>query len=159
MKAMCIFRSEEIVLLSKAIQQRAADGTLSLRRERVLHADVGLSSALIDLVSASNLILLRRRITQETEWGTVSVGNLKQSANFRNVNPVLSTLLSLSGSVLRASMATSGVGDGVRRNCASALIHEGQEHQQAGQSSTHIRCRGWCIAVSSPCCATARFKY
>lgn len=52
MKSMCLFRSPELMEVTLAVSERVNDGTISLRRDRVLHADVGLSSALIDLVSA-----------------------------------------------------------------------------------------------------------
>lgn len=50
MRAMCLFRSVELRELTNAVAERTADGTISLRRDRILHADVGLASALIDLV-------------------------------------------------------------------------------------------------------------
>ena len=52
MKSMCLFRSPEMMAVTEAVSERVHDGTISLRRDRVLHADVGLSSALIDLVRA-----------------------------------------------------------------------------------------------------------
>ncbi|CAN0114284.1 unnamed protein product, partial [Laminaria digitata] len=50
MKSMCLFRSAEMMEVTCAVSEKVNDGTISLRRDRVLHADVGLSSALIDLV-------------------------------------------------------------------------------------------------------------
>lgn len=50
MRAMLLFRSAEVRGATEAVADRAHDGTLSLRRDRVLHADVGLSGALLDLV-------------------------------------------------------------------------------------------------------------
>lgn len=50
MRAMRLFRSVEVRTATEAVADRACDGTISLRRDRVLHADVGLSGALIDLV-------------------------------------------------------------------------------------------------------------
>lgn len=50
MRAMLLFRSAELRGLTEAVADRAHDGTISLRRDRVLHADVGLSGALVDLV-------------------------------------------------------------------------------------------------------------
>jgi len=50
MRAMLLFRSAEIRTVTDTIADRAYDGTISLRRDRVLHADVGLSRALVDLV-------------------------------------------------------------------------------------------------------------
>ncbi|CAN0209441.1 unnamed protein product, partial [Scytosiphon promiscuus] len=50
MRAMRLFRSAELRVLTEAVAERAHDGTISLRRDRVLHADVGLSGALVDLV-------------------------------------------------------------------------------------------------------------
>ena len=50
MRAMLLFRSAEMREITETVLDRAHDGTLSLRRDRVLHADVGLSGALIDLV-------------------------------------------------------------------------------------------------------------
>lgn len=55
MKSMCLFRSPELMDVTEAVSERVHDGTISLRRDRVLHADVGLSSALIDLVSTLHL--------------------------------------------------------------------------------------------------------
>lgn len=50
MRAMLLFRSAEVREVTGAVADRAHDGTISLRRDRVLHADVGLSGALVDLV-------------------------------------------------------------------------------------------------------------
>lgn len=50
MRSMALFRSLEIARATEAVADRAYDGTISLRRDRVMHADVGLSGALIDLV-------------------------------------------------------------------------------------------------------------
>lgn len=50
MRAMLLFRSLEVRDVMETVADRAHDGTLSLRKDRVLHADVGLSGALIDLV-------------------------------------------------------------------------------------------------------------
>lgn len=57
MRAMCLFRSEEICQLTEAVRDRVYEDTISLRRDRVLHADVGLSSTLVDLVSATLKIM------------------------------------------------------------------------------------------------------
>lgn len=56
MRAMCLFRSPEMGTVRGAVEERVRDGTISLRSERVLHADVGLSSALVDLVRAINTV-------------------------------------------------------------------------------------------------------
>ncbi|CAN0165073.1 unnamed protein product, partial [Hapterophycus canaliculatus] len=50
MRAMHLLHSAEVRVLTEAVAERAHDGTISLRRDRVLHADVGLSGALVDLV-------------------------------------------------------------------------------------------------------------
>lgn len=50
MRAMLLFRSIEVRGVTDTVADRVYDGTISLRRDRVLHADVGLSGALIDLV-------------------------------------------------------------------------------------------------------------
>lgn len=50
MRAMLLFRSVELRTATEAVADRTYDGTISLRRDRILHADVGLSGALIDLV-------------------------------------------------------------------------------------------------------------
>lgn len=50
MRAMLLFRSMEVRGVTETVADRAHDGTISLRGDRVLHADVGLSGALIDLV-------------------------------------------------------------------------------------------------------------
>lgn len=50
MRAMRLFRSVEVRGVTETVADRAYDGTVSLRSDRVLHADVGLSGALIDLV-------------------------------------------------------------------------------------------------------------
>lgn len=58
MKSMCLFRSPELMAVTEAVSERVNDGIISLRRDRVLHADVGLSSALIDLASVFVLVLI-----------------------------------------------------------------------------------------------------
>lgn len=50
MRAMLLFRSAEMRQITETVLDRARDGTVSVRRDRVLHADVGLSGALVDLV-------------------------------------------------------------------------------------------------------------
>lgn len=54
---MGLFNSPELRELSDAVTLRATEGTISLRKDRVLHADVGLSAALIDLVRESVLLV------------------------------------------------------------------------------------------------------
>ena len=58
MKSMCLFRSPELMAVTEAVSERVNEGIISLRRDRVLHADVGLSSALIDLVSSFVLVFM-----------------------------------------------------------------------------------------------------
>ena len=48
--ATCFFRSEEMTKLFGAVAEKTDKGTISLRRDRILHADVCLSRKLIDLV-------------------------------------------------------------------------------------------------------------
>ena len=45
-----LFRSEEITTLFGAVAEKTDKGTISLRRDRVLHTDVRLSRKLIDTV-------------------------------------------------------------------------------------------------------------
>ena len=49
-----LFRSEEITELSGAVAERTDTGMISLRRDRILHADVCLSRRLIDLVGKAH---------------------------------------------------------------------------------------------------------
>lgn len=51
--------------LSDAVTLRAAEGTISLRRDHVLHADVGLSSALIDLVRTVMFLCMTTSLVNE----------------------------------------------------------------------------------------------
>ena len=63
-----LFRSEEMTKLFGAVAEKTDKGTISLRRDRVLHTDVRLSRKLIDLVRKAQVFrvvdtAIRERLT------------------------------------------------------------------------------------------------